>query len=218
MTKNEYLKTLAGNLNGHLTKEEIGDILRDYQEFFEDGAMQNEEEAQTAQRLGDPKEVAVQIVAESYIDRAQAAPTVRNLFKARAAVKAFSAMAFVLSIPLIMGVTALTVALAAAFLVLVAASLVIFSGLLMFLSSLPPSAAGLAAAVALAALFASAAILLLAVMMVRAFVRWMTGLFAKAIVHPNKVQGPPPLPPEQSPGTADAADAPDTPKEEIDHA
>ena len=37
MTKNEYLKTLAGNLNGHLTKEEIGDILRDYQEFFEDG-------------------------------------------------------------------------------------------------------------------------------------------------------------------------------------
>ena len=149
MTKNEYLKTLAGNLNGHLTKEEIGDILRDYQEFFEDGAIQNEEEAQIAERLGDPKEVAVQIVAESYIDQAQAVPTVRNLFKARAAVKAFSAMAFVLSIPLIMGVTALTVVLAAAFLALVAASLVIFSGLLMFLGSLPPSAAGLAAAVAL---------------------------------------------------------------------
>ena len=214
MTKNEYLKTLAGNLNGHLTKEEIGDILRDYQEFFEDGAIQNEEEAQIAERLGDPKEVAVQIVAESYIDQAQAVPTVRNLCKARAAVKAFSAMAFVLSIPLIMGVTALTVVLAAAFLALVAASLVIFSGLLMFLGSLPPSAAGLAAAVALAALFASAAVLLLAVMMVRGFVRWMTGLFAKAIVHPNKTAEQEPLPAQsnQIQGGADA------PKEDTDHA
>ena len=214
MTKNEYLKTLAGNLNGHLTKEEIGDILRDYQEFFEDGAIQNEEEAQIAERLGDPKEVAVQIVAESYIDQAQAVPTVRKLFKARAAVKAFSAMAFVLSIPLIMGVTALTVVLAAAFLALVAASLVIFSGLLMFLGSLPPSAAGLAAAVALAALFASAAVLLLAVMMVRGFVRWMTGLFAKAIVHPNKTAEQEPLPAQsnQIQGGADA------PKEDTDHA
>ena len=214
MTKNEYLKTLAGNLNGHLTKEEIGDILRDYQEFFEDGAIQNEEEAQIAERLGDPKEVAVQIVAESYIDQAQAVPTVRNLFKARAAVKAFSAMAFVLSIPPIMGVTALTVVLAAAFLALVAASLVIFSGLLMFLGSLPPSAAGLAAAVALAALFASAAVLLLAVMMVRGFVRWMTGLFAKAIVHPNKTAEQEPLPAQsnQIQGGADA------PKEDTDHA
>lgn len=214
MTKNEYLKTLAGNLNGHLTKEEIGDILRDYQEFFEDGAIQNEEEAQIAERLGDPKEVAVQIVAESYIDQAQAVPTVRNLFKARAAVKAFSAMAFVLSIPLSMGVTALTVVLAAAFLALVAASLVIFSGLLMFLGSLPPSAAGLAAAVALAALFASAAVLLLAVMMVRGFVRWMTGLFAKAIVHPNKTAEQEPLPAQsnQIQGGADA------PKEDTDHA
>lgn len=188
MTKNEYLKTLAGNLNGHLTKEEIGDILRDYQEFFEDGAIQNEEEAQIAERLGDPKEVAVQIVAESYIDQAQAVPTVRNLFKARAAVKAFLA--------------------------LVAASLVIFSGLLMFLGSLPPSAAGLAAAVALAALFASAAVLLLAVMMVRGFVRWMTGLFAKAIVHPNKTAEQEPLPAQsnQIQGGADA------PKEDTDHA
>ena len=149
----------------------------------------------------------MQIVAESYIDQAQAAPTVRNLFKARAAVKAFSAMAF-------MGVTALTVVLAAAFLALVAASLVIFSGLLMFLGSLPPSAAGLAAAVALAALFASAAILLLAVMMVRGFVRWMTGLFAKAIVHPNKTAEQEPLPTQPN-QTQDGADAP---KEDTDHA
>ena len=86
MTKNEYLKSLAGSLNGHLSKDEISEILRDYREFFEDGAIQNEDEAQTAERLGDPKEVAVQIVAESYIDQAQAAPTVKNLFKARTAV------------------------------------------------------------------------------------------------------------------------------------
>lgn len=186
MTKNEYLKSLAGSLNGHLSKDEISEILRDYREFFEDGAMQNEDETQTAERLGDPKEVAIQIVAESYIDQAQAAPTVKNLFKARAAVKAFSVMAFVFSIPLIMAVAIMVIFLAAAFLVLIAASLVIFTGLLLFASALPPSAAGLAAAVTLAALFASVTVLLLAAATVRSFVRWLTGLFAKAIVHPNK--------------------------------
>ena len=185
MTKNEYLKSLAGSLNGHLSKDEISEILRDYREFFEDGAIQNEDEAQTAERLGDPKEVAVQIVAESYIDQAQAAPTVKNLFKARTAVKAFSAMAFVFSIPLIMAAAIMVILLAAAFLVLIAASLVIFTGLLLFASALPPSAAGLASAVALAALFASITVLLL-MAAVRSFVRWLAGLFSKAIVHPNK--------------------------------
>ena len=68
--------------------------------------------------------------------------------------------------------------------------------------------------VALAALFASAAVLLLAVMMVRGFVRWMTGLFAKAIVHPNKTAEQEPLPAQsnQIQGGADA------PKEDTDHA
>ena len=180
MTKNEYLKSLAGSLNGHLSKDEISEILRDYREFFEDGAIQNEDEAQTAERLGDPKEVAVQIVAESYIDQAQAAPTVKNLFKARTAVKAFSAMAFVFSIPLIMAAAIMVILLAAAFLVLIAASLVIFTGLLLFASALPPSAAGLAA------LFACITVLLLMAAAVRSFVRWLAGLFSKAIVHPNK--------------------------------
>ena len=143
MTKNEYLKSLAGSLNGHLSKDEISEILRDYREFFEDGAIQNEDEAQTAERLGDPKEVAVQIVAESYIDQAQAAPTVKNLFKARTAVKAFSAMAFVFSIPLIMAAAIMVILLAAAFLVLIAASLVIFTGLLLFASALGGSTLGL---------------------------------------------------------------------------
>ncbi len=196
MTKSEYLKALAGNLNGHLAKEEISEIIRDYREFFEDGALQNEEEAQTAERLGDPREVAVQIVAESYIDQAQTAPTVKNLFKARAAVKAFSAAAFVLSIPLIMAVAVIFLLLVAAFGVLVAASLVIFTGLLLFISALPPSAAGLAVVIALAALFASAVVLLLAVRMVRGFVRWIIGLFAKAIVRPDKT--PSAKPEEQS--------------------
>ena len=74
MTRNEYLKALAGSLNGHISKEEISDILRDYREFFEDGALQDEEEWQTAARLGDPGEVAAQIVAEAYIGQAQESP------------------------------------------------------------------------------------------------------------------------------------------------
>lgn len=186
MTKNEYLKALSGSLNGHLTRDEISEILRDYREFFEDGAMQNEDEAQVAERLGNPREVAVQIVAESYIDQAQASPTIRNLFKARAAVTAFSAMSFVLSTPLIMGMAVAVILLAAAFLALLTVSLLIFSGLLMFVTAFPPSAAALLIVVALAALFASITILLLMTMAVRSFVCWLAGLFAKAIAQPNR--------------------------------
>lgn len=186
MTKNEYLKALSGSLNGHLTRDEISEILRDYREFFEDGAMQNEDEAQVAERLGNPREVAVQIVAESYIDQAQASPTIRNLFKARAAVTAFSAMSFVLSTPLIMGMAVAVILLAAAFLALLTVSLLIFSGLLIFVTAFPPSAAALLIVVALAALFASITILLLMTMAVRSFVCWLAGLFAKAIARPNR--------------------------------
>ena len=190
MTRNEYLKALAGSLNGHISKEEISDILRDYREFFEDGALQDEEEWQTAARLGDPKEVAAQIVAEAYIGQAQEKPTMKNLFKAQGAVKVYSTAAFVASIPLMLAVAGLALTMFAMFLGLIIFAVSIFTVILMTVTALPKSAMLLAGVAGAGALFASITILLLVIMMVHRFVRWMGSLFAKVITKKKKSEEP----------------------------
>ena len=189
MTKNEYLKALASSLNGHISREEVSDILRDYREFFDDGALQQEEEWQTAQRLGDPKEVAAQIVAEAYIGQAQKKPTMKNLFKAQGAVKIYSTAAFVASIPLMLAMTGLSLGMLLIFLLLTLSAILLFTGILMAASALPSSALWLAGITAAGALFAALTILLLVIMMLRRFVKWTGGLFAKVIT--KKKAAPP---------------------------
>lgn len=188
MTRNEYLKALAGSLNGHISREEISDILRDYREFFEDGALQDEEEWQTAARLGDPKEVAARIVAEAYIGQAQEKPTVKNLFRAQGAVKVYSTVAFVASIPLMLAVAGLSVGMFALFLLLVIGAVLLFTGILMTSAALPGSAVWLAGVTAVGALFASVTILLLVIMILRRFTKWISGLFAKVITKKNPAE------------------------------
>ena len=190
MTRNEYLKALAGSLNGHISKEEISDILRDYREFFEDGALQDEEEWQTAARLGDPKEVAAQIVAEAYIGQAQEKPTVKNLFKAQGAVKVYSTVAFIASIPLMLAIAGLALTMFVMFIALIICAVAIFTAILMTSAALPQSATLLAGVAGAGALFASITILLLIIMMVRSFVKWISGLFAKVITKKKKNEEP----------------------------
>ena len=188
MTRNEYLKALAGSLNGHISKEEISDILRDYREFFEDGALQDEEEWQTAARLGDPGEVAAQIVAEAYIGQAQEKPTVKNLFKAQGAVKVYSTAAFIASIPLMLAVASLAFSMFLLFLGLIIFAVSVFTVILMTSSAFPQSALLLAGVAGAGALFASITILLLVIMMVRSFIRWIGSLFAKVITKKKKAE------------------------------
>ena len=190
MTRNEYLKALAGSLNGHISKEEISDILRDYREFFEDGALQNEEEWQTAARLGDPKGVAAQIVAEAYIGQAQKKPTVKNLFKAQGAVKVYSTAAFIASIPLMLVIAGLALTMFVMFLALIICAIMIFTAVLMTSSALPQSALLLAGVAGAGALFASITTLLLVIMMLRTFIKWISSLFAKVITGKKKKEEP----------------------------
>lgn len=190
MTRNEYLKALAGSLNGHISREEISDILRDYREFFEDGALQDEEEWQTASRLGDPKEVAAQIVAEAYIGQAQEKPTVKNLFRAQSAVKVYSTAAFIASIPLMLVVAGVFIAMFLLFLALIIGAILIFTVILMTSAALPQSAILLAGVTGAGALFSSITILLLVIMMVRRFVKWISSLFARVITRKNHTEEP----------------------------
>ena len=190
MTRNEYLKALASSLNGHISKEEISDILRDYREFFEDGALQNEEEWETAARLGDPREVAAQIVAEAYIGQAQEKPTVKNLFKAQSAVKVYSTVAFIASIPLMLAIAGLALTMFVIFLALVACAVAIFTAVLMTSAALPSSALLVAGIAGAGALFASITILLMIIMMVRRFVKWISSLFASVVTRRKKSEEP----------------------------
>lgn len=66
MSRYEYLKTLENHLKLSLSKNEINDILRDYGEYFTEGENQGKTEWEIIAKLGDPKEVAQQIISESH--------------------------------------------------------------------------------------------------------------------------------------------------------
>ncbi len=84
MNRSEYIAALTGALRGKLAAGEIEDIVRDYNEFFEDGVMQGKTEEQVAVELGDPLEVAQQILSEEKFEPGRGkAPEGESSFKQR---------------------------------------------------------------------------------------------------------------------------------------
>lgn len=65
MTKLEYLKILEDGLKLRLGRAEVDEIMRDYAEYFVEGKKQGKSDFEIARNLGNPREVASQIVAES---------------------------------------------------------------------------------------------------------------------------------------------------------
>ncbi len=64
MTKESYLQALEGHLKKHMSKSEIEDILRDYEEYFDDGRRQNKTDIEISAKLGDPQIIAQQFIEE----------------------------------------------------------------------------------------------------------------------------------------------------------
>ena len=64
MNRSEYIAQLTAALRGKLAFDEIEDIVRDYQEFFDEGVRQGKSEEQVAAELGNPRDVAQQILSE----------------------------------------------------------------------------------------------------------------------------------------------------------
>ena len=55
MNRSEYIAQLTAALRGKLAVNEIEDIVRDYQEFFDEGVRQGKSEQQVAAELGNPR-------------------------------------------------------------------------------------------------------------------------------------------------------------------
>ena len=64
MNRSEYIAQLTAALRGKLAFDVIEDIVRDYQEFFDEGVRQGKSEEQVAAELGNPRDVAQQILSE----------------------------------------------------------------------------------------------------------------------------------------------------------
>ena len=82
MNKKQYIEKLARYLKG-LPKEEIEDILSDFDEYFEIGKERGrKKEEELSISLGNPKALAKQIRLESYIKKAEQATSAANIGRA----------------------------------------------------------------------------------------------------------------------------------------
>lgn len=67
MTRFDYLRELERYLRGRLPRREIDEILRDYAEYFNEGAAQGKTETEIAMKMGFPRDLAEQILSESRV-------------------------------------------------------------------------------------------------------------------------------------------------------
>jgi uncharacterized membrane protein len=81
MNKEVYLKKLSKNL-ANLPEEEIDDIIMDFDEYFDIGKERGRSEEELSSSLGDPKKLARQIKAESYIKKAEESTSAGNIARA----------------------------------------------------------------------------------------------------------------------------------------
>ncbi|HHT78980.1 MAG TPA: DUF1700 domain-containing protein [Actinobacteria bacterium] len=81
MNKKTFLEKLEKNLKG-LSKEEIKDILFDFEEYFAVGIQKNRIEEELSSSLGDPRVLAKQLKAASYIKKAEENTSAGNIARA----------------------------------------------------------------------------------------------------------------------------------------
>ena len=81
MKKKEFLDKLQSELSS-LPKEDVKDILHDYESHFAEGKKNKRSESAIANSLGDPAKLAKQHMAEFHIDEAKKNRTFSTLFRA----------------------------------------------------------------------------------------------------------------------------------------
>jgi len=106
MTKEKWIEELKSGLKG-LSKEEIDEIIADYNEYFYDAMESGRSEEEITQALGEPKKLAKQFKADSTIKKAQADMNPKNVLKAIFAIVTLSVFNIVVMIGPIMGVLGL---------------------------------------------------------------------------------------------------------------
>lgn len=81
MTKEQFIKQLNSALY-KLPKSERQDILQDYEEHFGIGIEEGKTEEQIASSLGSPNQIAKELLASYHLEKAEAATTAGNIFRA----------------------------------------------------------------------------------------------------------------------------------------
>lgn len=81
MTKDKWIHELKVGLKG-LSKDEIEEIVADYNEYFYDAKENGREEEEVTGALGDPKRLAKQFKTDSTIKKAQANMSLPNILRA----------------------------------------------------------------------------------------------------------------------------------------
>lgn len=81
MNKASFIESLRRELR-FLPKEEINDIIYDYEEHFQIGISKGKTEEEICRELGNPKNIAKSYRATYKIDLAEKNPSTRNLFTA----------------------------------------------------------------------------------------------------------------------------------------
>nr|WP_164488960.1 DUF1700 domain-containing protein [Romboutsia sp. Marseille-P6047] len=65
MKKEDFLEILKDYLKKGFSEDEVMDILRDYEEYFIDGAIEGKSDMEIISGLGSPKEIANELLSES---------------------------------------------------------------------------------------------------------------------------------------------------------
>lgn len=110
MNKKQYIEKLVKYLKG-LPKEEIEDIARDFDEYFEIGKERGRKEEEVSVSLGNPKALAKQIKLESYIKKAEQTASAANIGRAVFTSVGLSFFNLIFFLPLFMVIFAVIVTL-----------------------------------------------------------------------------------------------------------
>lgn len=134
MTKDKWIEKLKRGLQG-LSKDEINDIVADYNEYFYSAEEKGRTEEEVCESLGDPSKLAKQLKADCRIKTAQENMSIKNMLKAIFAILTLSVFNLVIMIGPIMGVVGIIFGVGVAGIALLGAGIISFFGLLIFGSS-----------------------------------------------------------------------------------
>ena len=110
MNKEMFLYKLSRNLQS-LPKEEVDDIMMDFEEYFEIGMERGRTEEELSLSLGDPDTLAKHIRAESYIKKAEEDTSAKNITRAVFTTIGLSFFNIIFILPLFLVVFALVISL-----------------------------------------------------------------------------------------------------------
>ncbi|EJL94046.1 putative membrane protein [Herbaspirillum sp. CF444] len=127
MNRETFLRTLRAGLAG-LSRQEIDEILADYETHFDEASASGRSEAEVAQALGDPARLARELRAETGLRRFEAHRSVANLATAMFALAGLAAVDIFFLLPLLLVIAVVAIGIGAGLVALGAAGVHVIFG------------------------------------------------------------------------------------------